>query len=290
MAKRQKANPDKFIPGVIYYLVYTQYDEDVPFYVGESINPNVRKNQHIQSTQTEEQRLVYEKTKELNSKNIEWDLVVVEHYDDEGPKDKEDRHIMDLLRAGFKLTNMKKGNTNWMANLEAEAADMNAKGYIDPKQYRKDKAEWDAAAEKEKADKKHQHWLEIEEELKISKDRLEQLQLSNECRKVKLFCRLQEMKKTLPKMAAEIEESVFYKNTFYEYKNATKAQREDTHCEHENYRDTTWITPFLAKVRSTDNAVREEVEYLEAHECEIENFEEVKKQCQTLWKNNGDLI
>ena len=161
MAKKI-AGTNKFMSGVIYRLFYEQYGEVVPFYIGESTNPAVRKSQHQRATTNEEERLVYAATAALNERNIEWNLEVIDTYGEEGPEDKEDRHLMDALRAGYAMTNMKKGNANWMAQRVAEAEDMNQRGYTCPKQYRADKKVWDAEEVAKTAAAKHAEWVAAE--------------------------------------------------------------------------------------------------------------------------------
>lgn len=104
-----------------------------PFYVGRTNDTNRRHNEHRLAARNADDTstLVYQFIhNDLMPIGVEWDLATVDAVS-------EDQHIMDLLRTGVKLMNMKKGDADWMARRIAEADDMNKRGITDYTTYRK---------------------------------------------------------------------------------------------------------------------------------------------------------
>ena len=125
-------------PGVIYELRYCQDDCWTAFYVGESYKPEERLRSHQGSGRnaTDESTVVYNTIKQFNEANIKWDMFVVEHYGVEGPTDREDEHIMKLLLQGVTLANEKKGNANWLKNIQADAKEMQKRNMTSYRKYK----------------------------------------------------------------------------------------------------------------------------------------------------------
>lgn len=111
------SNTNTFTPGVIYELRV----EGIPFYVGETTDPDKRKKEHAGCANRDESRVVYDWINEFTAGNVTWDLHVVDSYGPEGPADKEDEHIMKNLMAGHELANMKKGSEAWLEVRKAAA-------------------------------------------------------------------------------------------------------------------------------------------------------------------------
>lgn len=157
MAKRIP-NTDLFEPGVIYELQVQVDGSWHPFYVGETTNLEQRLNQHRWAAEhaTEDSTLVYRTIRyQLEPAGCEWRMMPVHAYGAEGPEDAEDEHIMMLLRQNQILTNEKKGNANWMAERQAQAADMRQRGMTSYRKYKEQITQEQATA-------KHQKWLEEE--------------------------------------------------------------------------------------------------------------------------------
>ena len=154
MAKRIP-DTNLFEPGVIYELQVQVDGSWHPFYVGETTNPEQRLNQHRWAAEhaTEDSTLVYRTIRyQLEPAGCEWRMMTVHEYGAEGPEDAEDEHIMMLLRQNQILTNEKKGNANWMAERQAQAADMRQRGITSYKKYKE-------IVTQEAANARHAAWL-----------------------------------------------------------------------------------------------------------------------------------
>lgn len=136
MAKR--ISDDKWHSGFIYRLCFKDGEDWIPFYCGESYQPQVREEQHRKGGQSDDDRLVYEAIREMNEAGIEWKMIIWCEYGEEGPEALEDECILSTLAEGWSLTNMKKGNANWMEQKLAEVAEMKALK-LTPRQYREHK-------------------------------------------------------------------------------------------------------------------------------------------------------
>lgn len=104
-----------------------------PFYVGRTNDPARRASEHRSSARNADDAstLVYKFIhNDLTPLAVDWDLFTVD-------ASSEDQHIMDLLRTGVRLMNMKKGDDAWMERRIAEANDMNRRGITDYTTYRK---------------------------------------------------------------------------------------------------------------------------------------------------------
>lgn len=157
--KNQTGSLGKYAPGIIYDLgaIDPTTGLRTPFYVGETANPEQRLRDHQAAGRTadSESTVVYQTINELNKIGIAWTMETLAHYGEEGPTDLEDEWIMNHLYAGYKLSNMKKGNANWLNEREQAAADMRHRGVRSYRQYRK-------IIEKEQLEQRHQRWLEEE--------------------------------------------------------------------------------------------------------------------------------
>ena len=122
-------------PGIIYELrCYIQHEWH-PFYVGETTNPERRLAQH-QAAVAQGDTAVYEFIREILLPNqIPWDMFEIEKYGTEGPTDREDECIMNLLYRAVRLKNMKKGNATWMQERERTAIDMRQRGISSYRKY-----------------------------------------------------------------------------------------------------------------------------------------------------------
>ena len=117
---------------IIYELRCYLNEDWHPFYVGHTTDPQRRLQDHRYkaSRATDESTQVYRFINTVLIPNqIIWDLVVVDVLS-------EDQHIMDLLRDGVKLQNMKKGDPSWMERRQAEAQDMTRRGITNYAQYK----------------------------------------------------------------------------------------------------------------------------------------------------------
>jgi len=150
MAKKIFDNDNNFVgfePGVIYELRFTHQGVDIPFYVGETTDPERRLAEHIYGAKNadflSESKYQFISTA-LTPHDIPWDLVVVAEYGIEGPEALEDEHMMALLVDGYPLTNEKKGNANWMLERQAVAEDMRERGIRSFSEYKRVMAEEEA--------------------------------------------------------------------------------------------------------------------------------------------------
>jgi len=147
MAKKIFDKEDKLIgfePGVIYELRFTHQGVDIPFYVGETTDPERRLAEHIYGAKnadfTSETKYQFI-ANALDANGIPWTLVPVVEYGAEGPEALEDEHMMALLVDGYELTNEKKGNATWMMERQAVAEDMRERGIRSFSEYKKTLAE-----------------------------------------------------------------------------------------------------------------------------------------------------
>jgi hypothetical protein len=150
MAKKIFDKDDNLIgfePGWIYELRFTHQGVDIPFYVGETTNPERRLSEHIYGakTATADSETKYQFiANALDANGIPWTLVPVIEYGAEGPEALEDEHMMAILVDGFELTNEKKGNASWMTERIAVAEDMRERGIRSFKEYKRTLAEEEA--------------------------------------------------------------------------------------------------------------------------------------------------
>lgn len=154
MAKRID-NTDLYEPGCIYELQVCVDGNWYPFYVGETTNAERRLAEHQWAAKnaTESSTLVYRTIRyQFEPAGCEWRMMKVHDYGNEGPEAAEDEHIMMLLRQNQVLTNEKKGNVNWMAERQAQAADMRARGITSYAKYKQ-------TITQEQMNERHQEWL-----------------------------------------------------------------------------------------------------------------------------------
>jgi hypothetical protein len=140
-----------FEPGVIYELRFTHSGVNIPFYVGETTDPERRLAEHIYGakTATADSENKYQFiSNALAPHDIPWTLVPVIEYGAEGPEALEDEHLMALLVDGYPLTNEKKGNANWMNDRLIVAEDMRERGIRSFREYK-------IVVEKEESDGLH---------------------------------------------------------------------------------------------------------------------------------------
>jgi hypothetical protein len=120
---------------------------DIPFYVGETTDPERRFAEHqygartADSTSEAKYQFI---ANALTPHSISWTLVPVIEYGAEGPEALEDEHMMAILVDGYPLTNEKKGNANWMTERLAVAEDMRERGIRSFKEYKTILAEEEA--------------------------------------------------------------------------------------------------------------------------------------------------
>jgi hypothetical protein len=150
MAKKIFDKDDKLVgfePGVIYELRFTHQGVDIPFYVGETTDPERRLAEHIYGAKnaTADSETKYQFiSNALDAHSIPWTLVPVVEYGSEGPEALEDEHMMALLVDGYELTNEKKGNATWMMERVAVAEDMRERGIRSYREYKQTLAEEEA--------------------------------------------------------------------------------------------------------------------------------------------------
>lgn len=147
MAKKifdSAGNLTGFEPGCIYELRFTHQGVDIPFYVGETTDPERRLAEHIYGarTATADSETKYQFiANSLDANGIPWTLVPVVNYGAEGPEALEDEHMMAVLVDGYPLTNEKKGNATWMTERLAVAEDMRERGIRSFREYKATLAE-----------------------------------------------------------------------------------------------------------------------------------------------------
>ena len=165
MAKIIKDSDGKYlhhVPGIIYDLGFIHPDTKtrIPFYVGETTDRKARLDSHIRDT-NKKFTLVYQTTKALDEEGIEWTMEWLEDYDKTGPGGPEDEWVMKHLLDGYQLTNMKKGNAKWVAEMESALIGMRKRNIRSLKQYKQILSIEQQQAE---ADRRHAEWLRKEEE------------------------------------------------------------------------------------------------------------------------------
>mgnify|MGYP006280690039 CR=1 FL=1 len=148
-------------PGVIYDLGF--YDPvdivRIPFYVGETHDPDRRLQEHQREGKVadEASTRVYQTIRDIEAAGMGWDMKIIAQYGTEGPSDLEDEWIMKYLLADWTLTNMKKGNANWMTERQTEARDMRRRNITSYREYRR-------VITQEELDRRHARWLKQEAE------------------------------------------------------------------------------------------------------------------------------
>jgi hypothetical protein len=154
MAKKQN-NGIHYEPGIIYDLGILVDGIRTPFYVGETSNPEQRLKDHQRAGKNadDDSTLVYRTIKDFDQAGIVWDMKELDKYGAEGPTDLEDEWIMRHLYDGLILSNMKKGNVNWMAERQAVAKEMKTRGIRSYKKYKE-------ILTQEDADRKHAKWMD----------------------------------------------------------------------------------------------------------------------------------
>lgn len=162
MAKiiRHNGEFSHYEPGIIYDIgvIDPQTDTRIPFYVGETCDPDGRLLAHKRAGKNadDSSTLVYQYIKLLDENNLKWTMETLAKFEQEGPTDLEDEWIMRHLYDGCKLKNMKKGNANWMAEREACATDMRVRGI---NSFRKYKEVLSVEQQQAEADRKHAEWM-----------------------------------------------------------------------------------------------------------------------------------
>jgi hypothetical protein len=175
--KRHKNGTYK--PGVVYELcaVNPIDGEKETFYVGESHQPDVRLKQHKSKGKNadEESTLVYNYISELDTVGIEWCMQELCAYGKEGPTDLEDEWIVNKILADCRLKNMKKGNANWMSNMQEASKDMQKRNITSYRAYK----EVLTLEEKEAKAEKLKEKVEEEERQQRAYEHKQQLYLPN---------------------------------------------------------------------------------------------------------------
>lgn len=135
----RKLSNGKYEPGVIYRLCFLMDSELIPFYVGESIQPEIREAQHRRGGELNadsDERNVYAAIQQMNDSGTPWQMVIAERYGEDGPSDLEDEWVLKTLYDGYTLTNMKRGNANWLERMESDAKEMRKLGISSSREYR----------------------------------------------------------------------------------------------------------------------------------------------------------
>jgi len=174
------ADTDQFVSGIIYELQVKVDGAWYAFYVGETTNADRRFAEHQWAAKnaTEASTLVYRTiSQQFEPAGCAWRMQPVHEYGAEGPEDAEDEHIMMLLRQGTTLTNEKKGNANWMADRQREAADMVQRKITSYRKYRQ-------VITQEQLNLKHQEWL-AEDKRALPEDFYDRIGVSAEQRRQK---------------------------------------------------------------------------------------------------------
>jgi len=92
-----------------YYIYQLMTNNDV-FYIGRTINPSRRLQEHIRGGQdANSTELKYQFINQLNQLNQSWEMQVIATYTDNN-HNYEDYHIYTALLNGHHLTNMRKGD------------------------------------------------------------------------------------------------------------------------------------------------------------------------------------
>ena len=88
------------------YHIYELLYNDVPFYIGRTIDPHRRKLEHIRASKDiNNKELKYQFIREINS----WEMKIIATYTD-SLHNYEDYHIYQALLKGHTLTNMRAGD------------------------------------------------------------------------------------------------------------------------------------------------------------------------------------
>lgn len=162
-----------FYPGIIYDLGYLDPNTNTrtPFYVGETSNPKQRLIEHQRAGKNadNDSTRVYQTIKAFDEQGIKWSMETIVEYGSEGPTDLEDEWIVNHIKNGYELRNMKKGNANWLEERQTAAREMTKRGINSYRKYRE-------VITQEELNAKHAKWLREEEEKKqllISKTKAE---------------------------------------------------------------------------------------------------------------------
>ena len=125
-------------PGIIYELRVCIDGTWLPFYVGETTDPTQRLADHYRRSRPDgdDKTLKYQAIRDFESAGYQWDLFPVCSYGAEGPEDLENQCIIEAIQAGAGLQNEKKGNENWMIQMQTAAQDMIQRGITSYREYR----------------------------------------------------------------------------------------------------------------------------------------------------------
>lgn len=155
-------------PGIIYDLGF--YDPETttrnPFYVGETTNRKIRLDKHKQEGKNPKPDAEdkYHFIKQLNDRDLKWDMKELATYGNDGPADLEDEWVMKYLFDGITLTNMVRGSDRWIKNMEDRdkvSADMKQRGISSYKKYKEILTEEEREMQRLA---KHAEWMRKEEE------------------------------------------------------------------------------------------------------------------------------
>jgi hypothetical protein len=155
-------------PGIIYDLGF--YDPETntrnPFYVGETTNHKIRLDRHKQEGKNPKPDAEdkYHFIKQLNDRDLKWDMKELGTYGNDGPADLEDEWVMKYLFDGITLTNMVRGSDRWIKNMEDRdkvSADMKQRGISSYKKYKEILTEEEREIQRLA---KHAEWMRKEEE------------------------------------------------------------------------------------------------------------------------------
>jgi len=158
--------------GVIYDL--GEYDPITnirsPFYVGETLNMDGRADAHRREGKnaTADSTDVYQHIKSLDQASIKWDAKELVKFGDEGSTDQEAEWIYKHLYDGYKLQNMKKGNS-WAISAKVDLEEMRKLGISSRRVFAARKEREAEDIRNAKRDIKHAKWL-VEQQKKKDKD------------------------------------------------------------------------------------------------------------------------
>jgi hypothetical protein len=152
----------KWTPGTTYVLKTKMDDQELIFYVGETIDPDRRfkEHQYAGKNATAASTLVYRTIQALEEGGYKWWMEERQAYGEEGPEELEDELIMECLYDGHSLANEKKGNAAWLVNKEIQAKEMQVRGIRSYKQF---KAVIALEEAQRIADLKHAEWMREQE-------------------------------------------------------------------------------------------------------------------------------
>lgn len=170
MAKAIKdaaGNITGYEPGIIYDLGFYDPETNIryPFYVGETTNKVQRYKTHIREgvSPAPDAEDKYHFIKQLNDRNLKWDIQDLAAYGNEGPADLEDEWVMKYLFDGITLTNMVRGSDRWIKNMEDRekvSADMKRRGISSYRKYKEILTDEERERQRQE---KHAEWLRQEE-------------------------------------------------------------------------------------------------------------------------------